>query len=248
MALSNEASAAEPRRLGSYTTAKVTRGRVERLEQHVVRLRRDAARLGLPLPDARAIEALFLERARAAFGRDDGILRVEWSHLPGEPPELLARPRAFDPRPAAWRVVTSRAVHPGPEARANTKFVDVPAYDAARSEVAKSDAQEALLFDADGWLVEGSASNILVVTAANELVTPARALGAVEGLGLSVVRHRRADVQEGRIGREALEDARELIAVNGVRGAVPITQVDTSAVGDGSPGPVARAIGAIFRA
>ena len=236
---SNEAPAAEPRRLGSYTTAKVSAGRIERLEQHVARLRRDAGRLGLPLPAGRDVERVSLESARETFGRGDGIVRVEWSHLP-------AIPRAFNPTGDAWRTIVSKATHPGREFRANTKYTDVPAYDLGREEVASSEIDEVLLFDADGFLVEGSHSNFLAVTAEGRLVTPAYALGGVEGLGLTIVRHGR-DVAEAWLASEDVENARELMSVNTVRGVVPIIEVGDHRVADGRPGPLSRTLAAIFQ-
>ena len=136
MTASNEASDLEVRRLGSYTTAKVSAGRVERLERHVARLRRDAARLDLPLPDRTDVERVFVASAQETFGRGDGIVRVEWSHAPGAAPELIAKPRPFNMLPATWRAITSRVVHPGPELRANTKYVDVAAWEPAARDVA----------------------------------------------------------------------------------------------------------------
>ncbi|MCR9095563.1 MAG: aminotransferase class IV [bacterium] len=246
MSPSNEAPRAEPRRLGSYTTAKVCRGRVERLEQHVARLRRDAARLGLPLPDAREVERLFLTTARVEFGGNDGIVRLEWSHLPGEPPELLAKPRAFKPLPDRWRAASSKNVHPGREFRANTKYVDVTTYDLGREEVAANDIEEVLLFDGDGFLVEGGHSNFVVVTESGDLVTPDFDLGGVEGLGLAVLRHGRPELGFARLDRAALTRAREVMSVNAVRGVVPIVAIDGRPVGSGAPGPTSHRLQAVF--
>ncbi|MEM9175760.1 MAG: aminotransferase class IV [Myxococcota bacterium] len=242
---SNEAPGAEPRRLGSYTTAKVSAGRVERIELHVARLRRDAERLGLPPPDARAVERLFLESARATFGRGDGIIRVEWSCREGEAPALEARPRPFVPLGDAWRAVTAETIHPGPERRANTKFVDVGAYDRGRAQVASSDVDEVLLFDADGFLVEGSHSNVLVVTQAGHLVTPALPLGAVEGLGMQVLRHGRS-IEEARLRASDLASAREILCVNAVRGVVPLCELDGRALALPEDGGMAARLSSVF--
>lgn len=246
MSVSNEASDPAVRRFGSYTTAKVTGGRVERLERHVARLRRDAARLGLPLPERAAVEEAFLEAAREAFGRGDGIVRVEWSHAPGEAPQLIAKPRAYVAAPPTWRAITSSIVHPGPELRANTKCVDVAAWDAGREAVAAGDFEEVLLFDAQGRLVEGSHSNFLLVLDDGRLVTPALALGGVEGLGLETVRYGRGDLEEAELSRDDVASARELMSVNVVRGVVPIVSLDGQPVGDGRPGPRSVALGAVF--
>ena len=250
MSVSNEASAPAVRRLGSYTTAKVTAGRVERLERHVARLRRDAARLGLPQPARADVEEAFLEAAREAFGRGDGIVRVEWSRAEGAgaAPQLIATSRAYVAAPETWRAITSTVVHPGPERRANAKCVDVAAWDAGREQVAAGDFEEVLLYDAQGRLVEGCHSNFLLVLEDGRLVTPALALGGVEGLGLSEVRHGRTDLEEAELSREDVATARELSSVNAVRGVVPIVTLDGRPVGDGRPGPRSIALGAVFGA
>jgi len=215
-----------PRRIGSYTTARVTRGRVERLERHAGRLRRDAERLGLPLPSRIEIENIFLATAAKTFGSGDGIVRVEWSHLPKGEPELIAITRPLGDVPNRWRAAVSRTVHPGLAFRANTKYVDVEAYDLGRSEVRAADFDEVLLFDAEGFLVEGAHSNILLVQADGRLVTPAPSLGGVEGLGLTIVRENRPEVGNALLRREDLSAAVEVMSCNAVRGVVPIIELD----------------------
>lgn len=240
MSASNETPGSVPRRFGSYTTARVTRGRVERLERHAGRLRRDAARLGLPLPARVEIERLFLDTAARAFGRDGGIVRVEWSRLPAEEPALQALARPLGDRGESWRVGTSRATHPGPGSRANTKYVDVEAYDQGRAEVHEGRYDEVMLFDGEGFLVEGCHSNFIVVTEDGHVVTPDLALGGVEGLGLTILREGHPEIAFARLRLEDLVAARELMSVNAVRGVVPIVERDGHPVGPGRPGPWAQ--------
>lgn len=250
-----EAPGNPARRLGSYTTAKISGGRVERLERHTARLRRDAERLGLSLPQQVDVERIFLDTAERSFGssqsvgsnhspgRRDGIIRVEWSHLPGAPPKLIATPREYQAAAPAWSVVTSDAIHPGPEFRANTKYVDVAAYDLGRDYVKKGDVDEVMLFDAQGRLVEGAHSNFIVVTEAGHLVTPARDLGCVEGLGLTIVREGHPEIREAHLTRTDLDTCREMMSTNAVRGVVPIISIDDKPV---PAGEIAKALGAAF--
>ncbi len=242
-----------PARFGSYTTARVSSGRVERVERHVERLRRDAARLGLPLPDRLATETLLLETAREAFGRGDGIVRIEWSRTGSSPesgtvprPGFRTETRPIGKEPDRWRAVTSKAVHPGPGERRNTKFVGVEAWDLARAEVRERSVDEVLLFDPDGFLVEGSRTNILLVDAAGRLSTPDPELGAVEGIGLSLVREDHPELRFVRVTYDCVRSARELLAVNCVRGIVPITELDGAPISKGEPGPWAGRLRPIF--
>lgn len=234
-------------RLGVYTTTRVRGGRIERFERHAGRLRRDAARIGLPLPDRHEIEAVGFAAVRAELGRSDGVLRIEWSREGDAKPALCATTRALGPDPQTWRAATARAVHPGPENRRGTKAVDVPAYDDARAEVAETAVDEVLLFDAAGRLVEGSRSNLIVVTAAGLVRCPAGSLGGVEGLGLDLVRGLVPELREAvDIGAAELVGARELIATNAVRGAVAIVEFDGRPIGEGRPGPLATRLLSMF--
>ncbi|MBJ21405.1 MAG: hypothetical protein CL933_18515 [Deltaproteobacteria bacterium] len=246
MGESGETSGEFPRRLGSFTTARVTAGRVERTERHAARLRRDAKRLGLPLPPRLEIEDLFREAAAAAFGRGDGIVRIEWSRPPGGGPELIPTPRPLGSVPRNWRAKISQTTHPGREFRANTKYVDVLAYDAGRREMRETGFDEVLLFDAHGLLVEGAHSNFLVVTRTGRLVTPDPALGAVEGLGLTIVLESQPEIAFARLRREDLESAREFMSVNAVRGVIPIIEWNGRPVANGKPGPWAERLRAPF--
>lgn len=234
-------------RFGSYTTARVTSGRVERAERHATRLRRDAARLGLPQPAQLEIEALLVDAAGSAFGSGDGILRIEWSGASEDAlPELFAVPRALGPEPDVWRAAVSGATHPGPEQRRNTKHVNVPAYDLARAEISQSKFDEVLLFDANGLLVEGGRSNFILVKESGQLVTPDLTLGAVEGLGLTVVLENRPEIGMARLTQDDVASAEELMSVNVVRGVVPIVELAGRPIADGRPGAWARRLLSLF--
>lgn len=232
---------------GCFTTVRILRGRPTRVERHAERLRRDAARLGLDLPGRAEIERLIVERAREepGLGRD-GILRIEWSRAGEGPPRLLGTARALDERPSVWRAAIAETTHPGPGRRHNTKQIGVVAYDRARAEARSRALEEVLLFDDGGRLVEGSHTNLLVVTSEGELGTPALELGAVEGIGLAVVRESEPSLRSVVLDRADLLSARELMAVNIVRGLAPIVELDGEAVGDGQPGPWARRLGSLF--
>lgn len=230
-------------RVGCYTTARVTHGRLERLERHAGRLRRDAHRLGLPLPERAAIEAIALAAAREELGRGDGIVRIEWSRgAHASAPALFATTRALGPDAPTWRAIHARAIHPGANAGLGTKALGIAAWAAARAEAATARVDEALLFDAAGRLIEGSRTNVVVVTEDDRWLTPTQSLGGVEGLGLACLREAVSGIVESpALDRGALAAAREVVAVNAVRGAVGIVEIDGRPVGDGTLGPRARA-------
>lgn len=232
-------------RIGCYSTARVTKGRVERAERHARRLSRDAERIGLVPPSSRDVERLLCEAARADFPGRDGIVRVEWGLGPGESePVLRTSTRSLGAEPAVWRALSSTIPHPGPERRFNAKTISHPAIEAARDEMRRTTADttdEVLLFDAGGALVEGAHSNCLVVDSEGRLATPSLRLGAVEGLGLSILRQGLGSlIREERFERAELLEAREIMGVNAVRGVVAIVELDGEPIADGMAGPWAR--------
>ena len=235
--------------VGCCTTARVLRGQPTRTDRHVERLRRDAGRLGLELPDRGEIARLLIETAARHFAPPaEGIVRIEWSAATDAgSARLRASARSLVPAPDRWRVRSALTRHPGPEARRNTKQIGVAAYDSARAEAAVGDVDEVLLFDGEGRVVEGSFTNLLIATGDGELQTPALSLGAVEGIGLTIVREHTPALREVRLERHALGSVQELIAVNVVRGIAPIVEFDGRRVGSGEPGPWARRLDPLFR-
>ena len=105
------------------------------------------------------------------------------------------------------------------------------------SALKRQGVDEALLLDAAGRLVEGTRSNIVVVLPSGPPATPTRASGAVAGVALAVARERLPELVERPVPESELRGAGEILALNAVRGARPITQLDGSPVGDGRPGP-----------
>jgi len=104
-----------------------------------------------------------------------------------------------------------------------------------------------LLFDAHGYLVEGAHSNCLIVDDAGRLVTPAKHLGGVEGLGLTIVRESRPEISEAELSLGDLRAAREVMGVNAVRGVIPIIELDGKPIGsDGKTGAWAQRLRRIF--
>ena len=96
---------------------------------------------------------------------------------------------------------------------------------------------EAVLLDATEQLIEGANSNLFVVSRAGAVSTPPIASGAVAGIARTIALERISEIEQRDIPKSELLDAAELIAVNAVRGARPITRLNDRKVGDGRPGP-----------
>ncbi len=199
------------------TTGLARDGRLHLLRRHQARLRRDAPRAGLEPPDpervADAVRALAPGRAR--------IVRIEVRG--GSGPRLVAVARPLSREGPQWRALA--LPHPGPGPVPGAKRPRHPALERALERAARLGCQEALLFDDRGRLVEGARSAVVVRTAAGTLVTPPAGLGGVRSLALDVLRETWRELGEADLDLADLLAAREVIAVNAVRGARSVVEI-----------------------
>jgi branched-subunit amino acid aminotransferase/4-amino-4-deoxychorismate lyase len=222
-----------------YTTARFQAGRVHLASRSAARLARDARALGLPSVDTDWLQQAMRDLARERFGSTgSGIVRFQASDAGRGRLRLVGSSREIGPEPATWSAIIAADVHPGPSEAPGAKLANRPAIEAARREVRRAGVSEALLFDAADRLVEGSRANLLVATGSGEWCCPPLARGAVRGVALEVAMAGVAELREADIPREQLRGARELVAINSVRGACPIVRVDGRAVGSARPGPL----------
>jgi branched-subunit amino acid aminotransferase/4-amino-4-deoxychorismate lyase len=199
----------------------------------VRRLRRDAALLGLEAPDEEALLASIVALGREAFAEGAGIVRLAL-----RPPAndarcamLVGTTRALGPERRLWDVIRSALPHPGPSGFPGIKREGVAVYDAARDAAKHAGVDDVLLADARGRVVEGARSNVFVVRRDGALVTPPLAHGAVAGVAREIVLERVQEAREEAVPLAILADAREIVLVNAVRGAVRILTLDGGPVG-----------------
>lgn len=229
---------------GCYTSVRIQAGRPRFAARHAHRLSQGAAALGLPrLEEAAALRAL-AELAKAAFEGGDGIVRLAASRDGDGRLHLIGVPRELGEDGPEWSAVLTPFPHPGPEPRAGLKLTGRLRLALAAELAREAGADEALLLDAQDCLVEGSRSNLVVVSKRGEARTPPLSRGAVAGVARAVVLERVSGLGEGDVARADLLAGAEIIAVNAVRGARPITRLDGRPVGDGTPGPWAAQLAA----
>jgi D-alanine transaminase len=229
---------------GCYTTVLIQAGRPRFAARHARRLVHGAAELGLGELETGAVLRAVAELAKAAFDDGDGIVRLEASRDGDGRLHLIGVPRDPGPCPAEWSAVLAPFLHSGPGPRAGVKVTSRLRLALAAESAREAGADEALLLDASGWLVEGSRSAIIVVSEHGAARTPPLARGAVAGVARAVVLERVSGLAENDIARAELAKAAEIIALNAVRGARPITRLEGRPVGDGRPGPWARRLAA----
>ena len=221
-----------------YTTGRYEAGHVHLGERVAARLVHDAWALGIGHLEAAACRRALHTLGRAAFGSGAGIVRLEARPGARGAARCVGNTRPLGPEAPHWQAIVSKTPHPGVDRVAGVKRVR-PELAEARLELAEraDPANEALLFDREGRLVEGTRSSLVVVDARGRLLTPAAALGGVASVSLAALRAAGVALEQASLSRAELDEAREIVALNAVRGARPIVHLEGVPVGDGRPGP-----------
>ncbi len=243
-------------------------GRPFALQEHLARLRRSAERVLIVLPVDEATLAREVEAALAAARGDtsrESYVRVVVTRGSG--------PLSLDPDTATHplRVILVEPVAP-PSREAYRLGVAVvfvslrrPADDTAASgakvtnylasllamrDARARGAQEAVIVDGGGRVVEGASSNVFVVTA-GRLATPPESAGILAGITrahiLRAARDLGVPADELDLARDDLYRADEVFITSSIRELLPVVRVEDHTVGAGVPGPVARALHRRFR-
>jgi branched-subunit amino acid aminotransferase/4-amino-4-deoxychorismate lyase len=226
---------------GAYTSARVDAGRARFAARHAARLARAARALAIGELDPAQVLRALEELGRAAFGAGSGVVRVQASRDARGILHLVGVPRALGPDRVAWSALLVRLTGPaGPTAAAGAKVSNRLPFALAADAARDAGSDEALLVDAAGRLIEGARTNTIVVDAAGRPSTPPLELGAVAGVAREVLLERVPELVERIVLEPELYRAREIVAVNAVRGARAVVRLDGAPVGDGRPGPWAR--------
>jgi branched-subunit amino acid aminotransferase/4-amino-4-deoxychorismate lyase len=226
------------RGLGCVTTAGVSSGRPRLAERHVRRLRRDAERLGLVPPSAEECHRALATLAAEAFPRGEGIVRLELRPDAGGGAHLVGTTRPLGDDPPVLNAVISSVCHPGPGPAPGAKLCARTAFDDAFEQARLAGADEAILADREGWVVEGARTNLVGVDGTGAAWTPPLHRGAVAGIAREIVLESLPELREVDVPRDALADARELVVLNAVRGARSVIELDGRPLGSGRPGPL----------
>lgn len=211
---------------GCYTSVRIEGGRARHEERHLQRLARGARDLDLGRFDERAARQALTELAREACVDGEGIVRIQLSRDASGTLHVVAVPRGLGADPAAWSAITAPLPHVGPTAISGQKLTNrlvlALAGDAARA----AGADEALVFDRAGHLVEGTRSNVVVLREDGELVTPPLCRGGVAGVGLQILLERVSGLSQRDVSARQLHRAREVLVVNSARGARTVATLD----------------------
>jgi branched-subunit amino acid aminotransferase/4-amino-4-deoxychorismate lyase len=225
-----------------FSTARWTGERIRFLDAHAARIRRDASVLGLGDAAGATTCVALAELGSAAFGRSAGIVRLDVARGPDGVLHWLGRPRPLGPDPDRLAAVTLPFPHEPGMAPAGAKLSRRPLYARGEAFARQADADEGIFFDAERRLVEGTRTNLVARTAEGRALAPPAARGAVSGVALTIASRALPELERRDLHHDELGELRELVALNAVRGALAIVRLDGRPVGDGRPGPLARAL------
>ena len=220
---------------GLFETMRVFRGQPFRWQQHCERLQRGADFLKIKLPFTPEALRRFADELITQNNQPDALLRLTLSRGVGvrgyspkdaENPTLVmslhalpSHPLPSDGRgaggeggssPPRWKLITSSHRLPANEPLAQFKTCNKLAQILARAEADAVGADEALLLNTDGFVVEGASSNLFWIDG-DTICTPPLASGILPGVTRGVVfeicEKLGLEIREAKIGAEELKRA-----------------------------------------
>ena len=221
------------------------------LDEHISRIVTSARKIGLTLPwSGETIKKIVLETLERNSGMDETNIRVIITGgsspdfmTPQGSPRLIVLVTQIPRIPDEWyirgvKVITTLSERSIPGAKSISYIAATLALKKAREQ----GAVEALLMDRDGYIPEGTTSNLFAFID-NTLVTADA--GVLEGITRKVIlslAQKMFPIEYRTLHLDELLKAREVFISGTNKGIVPVVGIDDAIVGDGRPGTNTRAI------
>jgi 4-amino-4-deoxychorismate lyase len=233
-----------------FETVRIYNGVPFKLGAHLVRLAASSARLRLPPPPEAELGALARD-AIDAGGLPDATLRFLWTagRERGGAPAGLVLVSTLPPGLDALRARGLRlaVMRWSPGALAGAKSTSYAENMAAQDEAARAGADDALLVDPDGTVLEGPTSNVWF-REGDRLLTPSLALPLLAGVTRATLAELAPalgyGLEEGVFDLARLLASDEVFLSSSVREVMPVVAVDGAPV---PSGPAAAALQAALR-
>lgn len=254
---------------GLYETMKARDGKPLFLREHMKRLKAGGRFLGITGINGfeEEIRKGAIERLLAANGLSKGEAYVKLlvtrgvdmaSHLPakGLRPTLIIIAKPIDTasiKGMQERGVSAILVDDITPALPGVKTLNYIASVLARMKAKRRGASEAI-FVKDGYVTEGSSSNVFVVKGRTLLTPPlsgkpaeAVLAGVTRAAVMKAARENGIRVREARLSPKDLFIADEAFITNSIMDALPLIKVDGKKAGGGSPGRLTRRIQGLLK-
>jgi len=236
---------------GVYEVVRYYSGRGFKLDRHMARLARSCAALEISLPYREADLASLTNEIVARNRLSDGTVYIQITrgagprvhHFPGDiPPTTLMLANAINPLPAAYWTEGVACISVPDErwARCYIKSISLLPNVLAKEQARRGGCYEAI-FIRDGFLTEGSSSNILCVRN-GVLITPPLTNYILPGISRAMALEVAADLSiPVRLEAVSLNDLRhcdEIMVASTRAEVLPVVRLDGQPVGNGKPGPI----------
>ncbi len=250
---------------GLFETIRAYRGRPFRLDRHLARLREGCRILrlsGLPRNEEvrRAIDELYREnvgngdayvRITVTGGDFDGtrnLMRSGPPHVCITVKPLEEYPRRFYEKGVRVIVTSIRRNAHSPLVRVKTNNYLEPLF--AKQEAADKGCDDALFLNTEGFLAEGSTSNVFLVRQ-GRVCTPSLECGILPGITretlMEICAREGIPNEEGRYTLDDLFSADEVFLTMTTGEIIPVAEVEGRPVKRGCPGPVTSLLSRSYR-
>ena len=243
---------------GLFEGIRVYGRRVFRLDDHLSRLATGARCLDLAIPGGvEAVRRIVIDTARA-LGEEDAYLRLIVTRGEGSlgiDSSTCTHPRIVciadqvrlypeeKIRDGIDLVTSSLRRPPADVLDPRVKSLNYLNSALAKQEARRQGADEALLLNAAGHVVEASVANVFAVRAGS-LLTPPASDGALEGLTratvLELAAAQRIPAEERTLGRYDLLAAEEVFLTGSGTRIIAVASLDGREIGKGGAGPVTK--------
>lgn len=247
---------------GVYEVVGVSSGNLLDEEPHWDRLDRSLKALSIAWPVARSALRQIVREVLRRNGVRNGIIYLQVNR------GVAPRDHVFPKGVAPSLVVTAKRSKPASEAaqRKGVAVITIPDIRWKRCDIktvallpnvlGKQQAAEAGVFEAlmvgdDGYVTEGTSTNVWIVTAAGELITrktDQTILSGVTRNSLAKIAHEaQVKLIERPFTVAEAKAAREAFLTSTTAYVTPVVKIDGNPVGDGVPGPVTRRLQELYR-
>lgn len=245
---------------GVYEVIPAYGGRPFRLPQHLMRLDSSLAAIRLVNPmSAHDWQEVFLHLVESGGDSDQSVyLQVTRGSAPRDhafpkkvTPTVFAYSQSLNyPEPSLLASgVAAITVSDIRWLRCDIKAIALLPNVLMRQQATEQGAAEAILLR-DGFMTEGSASNIFVVLK-NMLVTPPKGPfilpGVTRDLVLELAHSHGLACEERSVTETELRNADELMLSSSTKELLPITSLDGKLIGNGKPGPLHARLHALYK-
>jgi branched-chain amino acid aminotransferase len=238
---------------GVFESLRTYNGKPFMLDEHLKRLYKAAKLISIEAPDLknavlRTLKANGFRQSYVKMIVTRGIASghgLDVSNVLTKPTILIIVDKLKD-YPAdtymkGWRAVTTD-IRRG-DTLANTKTLNYANNVMAKLEASRHKANEAIMLTSNGFLAEGTVSNLFFVKRGT-LYTPSLKTGILEGITRKIVIRSAGrsgiKVIEGFFRKQKLYSADECFITFSGGGIVPIVSVDGKKIGSGKPGKITR--------